>query len=366
MLTLRGRAQLLSNNHGFNPRVRFSPDGRELAASCDDWSDQMAVWPGLQDMPANSQERDRIARRRAVRRHLDLARTQSVEALQGRRIALDQLEHARRIGLESPEEFLTLAWTLMELDLWEQADAALDRAVALAPRDDRVLNAAAQICSQRGRFDRARAWYDRIPDPTASLTCAEIIDQCAAFVVAGDLARYRQFCVEMLRRLETDQIGRWDAGNMAYTLALGPDPGSGALDRLWIARRAYDGLGAAHPYDRASALLAPGAASVRAGAPERAEPLFREVIATPPPGDDEALATAWMAIATWHQGAATRSWFARGDRFMPARASGGRSGLADRTPFRVFDGDWCRILIARREAHGLLLDADFPADPFGR
>ena len=156
---------------------------------------------------------------------------------------------------------------------------------------------------------------------------------------------------------------------MAYTLSFGPDPGSSAGDRLQIARRAYDGaIGAAHPYDRASALLALGAAEVRAGAPERAEPLFREVIATPPPGDDEALATAWMAIATWHQRRRdeARSWFTRGDRFMPASTSGGRSGLADRTPFRVFDGDWCRMLIARCEAHGLLLDADFPADPFGR
>ncbi len=35
----------------------------------------------------------------------------------------------------------------MDLDHWEQADAALDRAVALAPRDDRVLTAAALICS---------------------------------------------------------------------------------------------------------------------------------------------------------------------------------------------------------------------------
>ncbi len=54
VLTLRGRAQLVSNNHGFNPRVRFSPDGRELLAICDDWTDLMAMWSSVPDAPANS------------------------------------------------------------------------------------------------------------------------------------------------------------------------------------------------------------------------------------------------------------------------------------------------------------------------
>ena len=125
VLTLRGRAQLVSNTHGFNPRVRFSPDGRELAAICDDSSDLVAVWTSLQDMPANSEARDRMARRRAVARHLARGRRARLGgSRRHRRIVLDHLDHAGRIGLESPEEFLTRAAILSDLDLWEQADAA--------------------------------------------------------------------------------------------------------------------------------------------------------------------------------------------------------------------------------------------------
>jgi len=368
VLTLRGRAQLVSNNHGFNPRVRFSPDGRELLAICDDWSDLLAVWSSLQDAPANSQARDRMARRRAVARHLSQAATYDRRQPAGRPIALEHLDHAGRIGLESTEEFLTRASVLSDLDLWVQADAALDRAAALAPRDDRVLARAALICSRNSRFDRARTWYDRMSDPTASLTSAELDEQCAAFVLCGDLARYRRFIAECVRRLESGQTDRWNAGAVAYTLALAPDPGFDTGEILRIARRVYDGVPeASDPNARTWVLLALGAAQLRAGAPAQAEPLFREVIAKLPDGQTAAIAAAWMAIATWHQGRRdeAKSWYARADRFVTGRVPGGRPELEHHPP-DVAPVDWWPLLIARREAEGLLLDAGFPADPFAR
>ncbi len=154
---------------------------------------------------------------------------------------------------------------------------------------------------------------------------------------------------------------------MAYTLALGPDPGLDLGERLRIAQRVYDGTsGAEHPYERAWALLALGASQVRAGAPERAEPLFREAIAAPAPGGYEAIAAAWMAIATWHQGRRdeARSWCARADRYVPEGVPAGYTGLENRPPPGMYAFDGWRLLIARREAQALLFDADFPADPF--
>lgn len=369
LLTLRSRAQLVSNNYGFNPRVRFSPDGRDLAAACHDVSDVLAVWSSLQDAPANSPAHDRMARRRAVIRHLafiglDLRRPTD------RRLALEHLEQVERIGMESADEFLARAAKLMDLDLWEQADADLDRAIALAPRDDEVLITAALICTVCGRFDRARSWYDRMSDPAASLPSAELDWRCAAFVLDGDLARYRRFCAEAVRRLELDQVGRWSAGALAYALTLGPDPGLGAGERLRIAERVYDGTsGADHPRLRMWALLALGAAQVRAGAPERAEPLFRDAIAKLPDGAYGATVAAWMAIATWQQGRRdeARSWSARADRFVSELRFRGHSGLEFRAPPGVWPpSDWWRLLIARREAHALIFDADFPAHPFAR
>ena len=53
VLILRGKPQLTPNSHGFNPRVRFSPDGHSLLAVCDDHHDAFAEWaltgPGSDD-----------------------------------------------------------------------------------------------------------------------------------------------------------------------------------------------------------------------------------------------------------------------------------------------------------------------------
>jgi eukaryotic-like serine/threonine-protein kinase len=368
VLTLRGRAQLVSTNHGFNPRVRFSPDGRELVAACDDVWDVLAVWSSLQDTPANSPARDRMSHRRAVVRHLQFARL-DLNKPADRRLALEHLDHVERIGLESSDEFLTRASKLMDLDLWKQADADVDRAVALAPRDEDVLMAAAAICTNFGRFDRARSWYERMSDPAASLSSRDLRWRCATFVLNGDLARYRRVCEEVVRRLESGQVDRRTAGELAYVLALGPDPGSGVGERLRITQRAYDGTpGEERSPSRMLALLALGAAQVRAGAPERAEPLFRDAIARVPDGPYGATSAAWMAIATWQQRRRdeARSWSARADRFVAEHRLRGHSGPEFRPPEGIFFADWWRILVARREAHALIFDADFPADPFAR
>jgi hypothetical protein len=93
VLTLRGRAHLLSNTHGFNPRVRFSTDGRELLVICDDWADLLAEWSSLQDAPANSRTRDRMARRRAVARHFARAAAYDRRQPVDRQIILEHLDH---------------------------------------------------------------------------------------------------------------------------------------------------------------------------------------------------------------------------------------------------------------------------------
>ena len=120
VLTLRGRAQLLPNTHGFNPRVRFSPDGRSLFAICDDWSDTLAVWsssPGQRRRDRGADPHGPPSRGRPAPRpgRKALVGTAGRE----RHIALDHLDHAGRIGLESPEEFLKRAAILADLDLWE-------------------------------------------------------------------------------------------------------------------------------------------------------------------------------------------------------------------------------------------------------
>src|SRR5262249_47352769 len=73
VMVLRGRAQLTPNNNGFNPRVRFSPDGRILVAICSDTSDPVAIWSVGPRSPGGSLDELRRIERRAVAQHLQLA-----------------------------------------------------------------------------------------------------------------------------------------------------------------------------------------------------------------------------------------------------------------------------------------------------
>ncbi len=77
----------------------------------------------------------------------------------------------------------------------------------------------------------------------------------------------------------------------------------------------------------------------------------------------------WMAIATWQQGrrdeATSRS--ARADRFVCEQSLHGHSFLEFRAPPTVWPpSDWWRLLVACREDHALIFDANFPSDPFAR
>jgi WD40 repeat protein/tetratricopeptide (TPR) repeat protein len=370
VLTLRGRAQIVSNSHGFNPRVRFSPDGHELIAICDDSADLLAIWSSSRDTPANQQKRDSAARRRAVTRHLALADTLDWRHPPDRRTALYHLGFAERIGLESPEEFLAKGVIQSTHGSWAAAEAALNRAIALAPRDNQTLTAAALIASRYGRFDRAALWYDRIPNVTALLSSAELDEQAAGFFIRDDLARYQQFCAESVKRFDSDQTSPWNASVMAYNLSLGADPGLEAVEPLRIAQQVYQHMANSTADNRARswALTALGAAHVRAGFPERAEPFFREAEKIILEQELGPILATWMAITTWQQGRRdeARAWLAKTDRFVSERVKNAPTELEGRPPEGFNPGHWWRIRIAQREAQHLILDSEFPADPFAR
>jgi hypothetical protein len=156
---------------------------------------------------------------------------------------------------------------------------------------------------------------------------------------------------------------------LAYLIALEPVSGIDAGTRIRIAQREYDIASAGTDESRRFwARLALGAAHVRAGAPARAEPIFREAIAHPPDEVLRALVAAWLAVATWHEGRRdeAKTWFDRADHLVRERIPGVRPELEHRSPAGVIMLDWYRLLIAWREVRTLLLDGDFPADPFAR
>ena len=333
VLTLRGRAHHCPT-HGFNPRVRFSPDGRSLFAICHDdgsrWlcgpapgrprrARRGTAWPAVAQSPATSRW-PRSSRRDTGRERL---------------IALDHLDHAMRIGLESPEDYLTWARILAGLDQWAGAADLLDRAAAMARPMMRSWPGW-PLCSRC-------AGISAVPESgmpgcrACPLACSPPTGTSMAWrsLLAGDQDRYRQLCVEAVRRLESNQDPGWVPSTVAYTIALGPVSTVDADTRIRIAQRGYDGASSAKDESqRFWARLALGAAHIRAADPARAEPILREAIAKLPDGQFKAIAAAWMAIATWHQGRRdeARSWFARADRFVLERLPGGSIGREYRPP----------------------------------
>ncbi len=372
VLTLRGRAQLVSSNHEFNPRVRFSPDGRSLFAICFDMHRSLAMWSIPPETSGEPAARIRMARRRAVTRHLEVAfRFREKFGIKAARLVREHLDHAARIGLEWASEFLTRAEILLDLGLIEQADDDLARAVALAPRDETILGRAVILLATHGQFRRAAHWLTRlsIRTPAAFHEYWGGIKWALSLVLVGDHARYRQFSEELLRSLDSRSDKEYQVA-MAYFTALEPIPADQAETRVRIARRALAHLTAAGDmsWRRTRALFALGAALVRAGAPDQAEPPFREVIAREPEEMNRARAAAWLAIALRQQGRLdeARAWFDRADRFLHAQEPGGLSHLEHRPPESVNHWQFWALFLAWREAQTLILDDAFPTDPFAR
>jgi tetratricopeptide (TPR) repeat protein len=369
VLTLRGRAQLASNSHGFNPRVRFRPDGRSLLAICDDTSYKLAEWSIAGDSAAEAEARLRVVRRRAVDRHLADADilVWKGEPTWRRRAALDHLEQAARIGLESPWEFLRRAEILALLDLPERADEDVERAVALAPGDDAIPARAALIHAVRGRFREAARWYSRMSSRPSALFSIDSLRHAQALMLAGERDRYRWLCEESVRRFEAKE---WSgAGDMAVYLTLEPVPVIDAGRLVRIARHESEAASAGREaWKRSWGTIDLGAAHVRAGDLAQAEACFREAIARPLSDHDRACCDGWLAIALWHQGRReeAKACFDRIDHFVRARLPGGRPELEHRPPDELDPWSWWHVIIIWREAHALLLHDAFPADPFAR
>ncbi len=366
VLTLRGRGQRAPNTNGFNPRVRFSPDGRNLLALCCYGGEALAEWSITPEGPGEPAARLRMARRRAVARHVASAEALARTGGAGRGFALKHLDHAIRAGLESPRGFLLRAEICAGLGLWDRFDDDMARAAALVPGDDAILTRAALMHADRGRFREAGRWYARLSSRPGAFS-GDWWRHGQALVLAGDHDRYRRYCEECVRSAEVPD-GSAPHDMVIYT-TLEPVPALDAEMLVRFARRVYDSVAAGpDPHWRHWAPFALGTAYVRAGDPARAEAFFREAREHAETELNRVHGEAWLAIALWHQGRRreAKAEFDRADRYVRAQLSGGRPDVQHRPPARWGAWDWWYLIIAWREAQGLLLDGAFPADAFAR
>jgi tetratricopeptide (TPR) repeat protein len=261
-----------------------------------------------------------------------------------------------RVVAARPEDWLAYS---LRAEAFAALGRAADREADLARAIERgadipFLARLAAERSRAGRWADAVSLYDRAI--AMGTVPYEVWTEAAiAHLEVGDEAGYRRVC-EILRDRHPAAIPegyvRW---RLTDVLTLGPgglgDDGKGLG---WIAPLPAAVRSTSTETQRA-ALQSLGAVLFRAGRSAEASERFREGIALKggPTAFDEA---AFLAMAVF-----------QGGDHAPARAL--LSGLEDVRPDGPSSEDWWQAearRVLRREAERLILDGDFPADPFAR
>jgi tetratricopeptide (TPR) repeat protein len=280
---------------------------------------------------------------------------------------VDHLDQAGRIGLETPQEYLDRANQFAGIGQWQRVEDDLNQAVARAPGDDATVAKAALIYADKGRFERAGAWFARMKSLPSFVLASGWKDHARFLLLSGDQAHYRQFREAIWERYRSSPDPGYQI-DLVFACAWGLEPMGDPEALVGMAQRACDHvLAGKNARYQTGVLLALGAAHLRAEAPSQAEPRFREAIARAPGQISRATGAAWLATCLLHQGRRDEAttWFDQADRFVRAQVPGGRPEREHSRPNLGEEWNWWwDLLLAWREAQGLLLDESFPADPF--
>jgi WD40 repeat protein/serine/threonine protein kinase/tetratricopeptide (TPR) repeat protein len=222
VLILRGRSQLTSNTHGFNPRVRFSRNG-QLAAICDDMSSQLSVWSLPGPGNASPAERLRAGERRRLGKHLDSATFSAPwRTAPNEKLFRFHWGWVQETPLSNAYEYLTRAGIHARLSGWDAVEADLQRAVAAAPGDLAVHNACAGLYASSMRWQQAAEYLDRClalrPDDLEVRSRAALV-----YLQLRDREGYRRHCRELLQRYDPKDDPATNGQVVARTCLLTPE-----------------------------------------------------------------------------------------------------------------------------------------------
>ena len=191
--------------------------------------------------------------------------------------------------------------------------------------------------------------------------------QTAMFLVLGhDDARYRRHCDD-LRPLFESTSNPVEKIGLVECFALTPDSIVAPDSLVRIAQQGLEGyLAIPVPSAHAHARFVLATAHIRAGSLAQGELLLKELESQEQDGLKRARYAAWLAVALLHEHRRdeAKTWFKKADRFLRVRLASGRTELEEPPPDEVNFWNWCRLMIAWREAQALLLDEAVPADPF--
>ena len=155
LLVLRGEAQRVRGTGGHNPRVRWSPDGRQLAANC---GDSVSVWSVAADNPEERVARLWAAGRRAEVDHLATAYRLAIADPSAARFHLDQVRDVS-LGGAWEQAYRGLGYARMGEE--DRADADYAQASRGAIDSPMIEYAYGTAYATVGRWEKAATHVDR-------------------------------------------------------------------------------------------------------------------------------------------------------------------------------------------------------------
>jgi hypothetical protein len=218
-LILRGRGQSIRSNKGFNPRVRFSPDGRQLAAITEEAL--VSIWSAPKPEEDQVADRLRVAERRAAGLHL----AEANNWFHAPTHRLFHLEQVRGKPLVSGWEYALRAQAESIHGQNEQAAADVARAVELASDDGLILAPCTLVFHRLGQWQQAagcaRQALARLPHHSPPF----LEHSALLYWYTGDREGYRRIQRDLLERFgRTDDPGT--ATHVARACLVMPEPGS--------------------------------------------------------------------------------------------------------------------------------------------
>jgi WD40 repeat protein/Flp pilus assembly protein TadD len=351
VLILRGFAHLHPDTNGFNPRVRFSPDGRRIAAVCHDYANPISIWSVGDETARDPSARLRAAERRAIAAHWQAA-SNSYRKDKNRALFLFHLKCLEGVPNLRAADYVGRGKLYAWNGQWDKADADFAKAFELAPDDSELRFECGEFYAEHGQWDKAAAVCARAAalDPGDDQRCG--MAACLLWQI-GDREGYRRLCRAMLDRFgqTTDPV---IAHRVARACLLTPDLADEAERGMRLADltvRGTEGTGYYGVF-----LQTKGLAEYRAGRYEQAVDWLRKSQPHCTSVCGRSVSTFFLAMAYHRLGRAdeARAALAQARKFADQEIGTLESGVGE---VRVI------FQIVRREAEAVLSGNDAGKKP---
>jgi tetratricopeptide (TPR) repeat protein len=359
VLVLRGFAHLNPDSNGFNPRVRFSPDGRLIAAICHDYKKPVSIW-SVEESGKDLAARQQAANRRALVVHLEDGRLSPREA-KPRASFLFHLKWLEQAELTAAADYAARGALFACVGKWDRATADFTRATELAPNVQAIWYECGAGLAAAGRWEQSLPYFSRFAELGRGVGY-QWQGVAAVPLYLNDTEAYRRFCQNMLVLFGRSQDPEITGDLLSWGLLMG-DSGVGPQVFLPLADRCLT----VNEKQWAYGLMAQakGIADYRAGQFEQAIAWLRK--AAPLLRSDrnqERLVNDFflgMAYQRMNRTEDAKAAYQRGLELMEQLFG----GLDQYQPGRGEWYAWPRCQVIRREAEALIVfDPIFPADPF--